>query len=79
MIYTHKAQFYTYVLARTANLTDFRRLQKLDDVLTTLTIGTRFAWENFTWSRLLRLISSSKLKFPVVARTHAHFVTFGYY
>lgn len=35
MICTHKAQFYTYVLARTANLTDFRRRQKLDDVSAT--------------------------------------------
>lgn len=69
MICTHKAQFYTYVLARTANLTDFRRRQKLDDVLTTLAMGTRSAQENFTSGRLRRLISSSKLKFHVVART----------
>lgn len=68
MICTHKAQFYTYGLARTANLTDFRRRQKLDDVSTTLPMGTRFARENFTSGRLRRLISSSRLKFHVVAR-----------
>lgn len=57
MIYTHKPQFYTYVLARTANLTDFRRRQKLNDVLTTLPMGTRFTRENFTSGRLLSLLS----------------------
>lgn len=65
MICTHKAEFYTYV---TANLTDFRRRQKLDDVSTTVPMGTRFVRENFTSGRLRRLISSSKLKVHVVAR-----------
>ena len=53
MIYKQKAQFHTYVLARTANLPEFRRRRKLNNVLTTLLMRTRFARENFTsgWRR----------------------------
>ena len=48
----------------TANLPEFRRRRRLDDVLTTLRMPRRFARENFTSGRRRRPISSSMLKVP---------------
>ena len=67
MIYVQKVYFYTYVLATTANFPEFRRRRRLDDVLTTSRMPTRFAWENFTSGRRRRPISSSMLKVPIAA------------
>ena len=64
MIYTQKVQFYTYVLATTANLPELRRRRRLYDVLTTLRMPRRFGRENFTSGRRRRPISSSMLKVP---------------
>ena len=52
---------YTYVLATTANLPEFRRRRRLDDVLITLRMPRRFARENFTSGRRRRTISLSML------------------
>ena len=62
VIYTQKVWFYTYVLATTANLPEFRRRRRMDDVLATLRMSRSFARENFTSSRRRHLISSSILK-----------------
>ena len=69
MIYTQKVWFYTYVLARTANLPEFRRRRRMDDVLGTLRMPRSFARENFTSSRRRHLISSSILKVPTNSYT----------
>ena len=71
MIYTLKVQFYTYVLATTANLPEFSRRRKLDDILTTLGMPRRFAEENFTSGRRRRPVSSSMLKVPIIKITTA--------
>ena len=52
---------YTYVLATTANLPEFRRRRRLDDFLITLRMPRRFARENFTSGRRRRTISLSML------------------
>lgn len=64
MICTQKAQFNTYVSARTAKLPEFRRRRKLNEVLTTLLMRTRFARENFTSGQRRRPISFSMLEVP---------------
>ena len=69
MIYTQKVWFYTYVLATTANLPEFRRRRRMDDVLGTLRMPRSFAREYFTSSRRRHLISSSILKVPTNSYT----------
>ena len=59
------------VLVTTANLPEFRRRRKLDDVLTTLRMPRRFARENFTSGRRFRPISSSMFKVPNVTTATA--------
>ena len=49
-----------------ANLPEFRRRRRLDDVLTTWRMPIRFARENFTSGRRRRPISLSMLKVPNV-------------
>ena len=69
VIYTQKVWFYTYVLATTANLPEFRRRRRMDDVLATLRMPRSFAQENLTSSRRRHLISSSILKVPTNSYT----------
>ena len=69
MIYTQKVWFYTYDLATTANLPEFRRRRRMDDVLATLRLPRSFAWENLTSSRRRHLILSSMLKVPTNSYT----------
>ena len=52
----------------TANLPEFRRRRRLDDVLTTLRMPRRFARENFISGRRRCPISSSMLKVPIKIR-----------
>ena len=66
MIYTQKVWFYTYVLATTANLPEFRRRRRLENVLTTLRMPRSFAGKNLTFGRRRRRISSSMLKVPII-------------
>ena len=75
-IYNQKVWFYTYVLATTSNLPEFRLRRRLDDVLTTLRMPRRFARENFTSGRRLRPVSSSMLMVPNVRRRQPSLLTF---
>ena len=47
MIYMQKVWFYTYVLATTANLREFRRRRRLENVLTMLRMPRSFAGKHF--------------------------------
>ena len=49
----------------TANLPEFRRRRRLDDILTTLRMPRRFTRKNFTSGWRRRPISSSMLKVPI--------------
>ena len=71
MIYIQKVYFYSYVLATLANLPVFRHRRRLDEVLTTLHMPRRFAWENLTSGQCCRPISSLMLKVPVKVAEHS--------